>query len=89
MVPDPEAVLERDQPAAAPHLLVEGIDGTRIFTHFPPVDTYNAELTGQELAHAVANYAEKASAPDRGAVRFRRRWRRADPRDAGEGPAAA
>ena len=37
----------------------EGIDGTRIFTHFPPVDTYNAELTGQELAHAVANYAEK------------------------------
>ena len=22
----------------------EGIDGTRVFTHFPPVDTYNAEL---------------------------------------------
>lgn len=37
----------------------EGIDGTRIFTHFPPVDTYNAELTGAELAHAVANYADK------------------------------
>ncbi|MEV6611158.1 glycoside hydrolase family 38 C-terminal domain-containing protein [Kutzneria sp. NPDC051319] len=37
----------------------EGIDGTRIFTHFPPVDTYNAELTGEELAHAVATYAEK------------------------------
>ncbi|MFI9381314.1 alpha-mannosidase [Kutzneria sp. NPDC052558] len=37
----------------------EGIDGTRIFTHFPPVDSYNAELTGAELAHAAANYAEK------------------------------
>jgi alpha-mannosidase len=37
----------------------EGIDGSRVFTHFPPVDTYTAELTGRELAHAVANYAEK------------------------------
>jgi alpha-mannosidase len=37
----------------------EGIDGTRIFTHFPPVDTYNCELTGAELAHAAATYAEK------------------------------
>jgi alpha-mannosidase len=39
----------------------EGLDGTRILTHFPPVDTYNAELTGAELAHAVANYAEKGA----------------------------
>jgi alpha-mannosidase len=37
----------------------EGIDGSRVYTHFPPVDTYNAELSGEELAHAVANYAEK------------------------------
>ena len=37
----------------------EGIDGTRIFTHFPPVDTYNADLTGGELAHAVRNYRDK------------------------------
>jgi alpha-mannosidase len=37
----------------------EGIDGSRVYTHFPPVDTYNAELSGQELARAVANYAEK------------------------------
>ena len=22
----------------------EGIDGTRVLTHFPPVDTYNAEI---------------------------------------------
>jgi alpha-mannosidase len=37
----------------------EGIDGTRVFTHFPPADTYNAELTGHEMAHLVANFAEK------------------------------
>ncbi|MET1065200.1 MAG: glycoside hydrolase family 38 C-terminal domain-containing protein [Arthrobacter sp.] len=36
----------------------EGIDGTRLFTHFPPVDRYNAELNGQELAHAERNYRE-------------------------------
>ncbi|QNK81668.1 glycoside hydrolase family 38 C-terminal domain-containing protein [Nakamurella sp. PAMC28650] len=40
----------------------EGIDGTRVFTHFPPVDTYNAELSGAELAHAVANFREKGRA---------------------------
>ena len=37
----------------------EGIDGSRVFTHFPPVDTYNAEFSGAEVAHAVRNYAEK------------------------------
>jgi len=37
----------------------EGIDGSRIFTHFPPVDTYNATLSPAELARAVRNYAEK------------------------------
>jgi alpha-mannosidase len=37
----------------------EGIDGSRVFTHFPPVDTYNAEILPSELAHAVSNYAEK------------------------------
>jgi alpha-mannosidase len=36
----------------------EGIDGSRVFTHFPPVDTYNARLTSAELAHAASNYAE-------------------------------
>jgi alpha-mannosidase len=36
----------------------EGIDGTRLFTHFPPVDSYNAELNGRELAHAERNYRE-------------------------------
>ncbi|MFI5874369.1 alpha-mannosidase [Streptomyces sp. NPDC051445] len=37
----------------------EGIDGTRIFTHFPPVDTYNARFSGEEMDRAVRNYAEK------------------------------
>ncbi|HEY3749650.1 MAG TPA: glycoside hydrolase family 38 C-terminal domain-containing protein [Pseudonocardiaceae bacterium] len=40
----------------------EGIDGTRVFTHFPPVDTYNAVFSGQEMAHAAENYAEKGRA---------------------------
>ncbi|MER6253522.1 glycoside hydrolase family 38 C-terminal domain-containing protein [Streptomyces sp. NPDC001584] len=37
----------------------EGIDGTRVFTHFPPVDTYNSDLGGAQLAHAAHNYREK------------------------------
>jgi alpha-mannosidase len=40
----------------------EGIDGTRIFTHFPPVDTYNAELNAAELARAQRQFAEKGRA---------------------------
>jgi len=37
----------------------EGIDGTRVFTHFPPADTYISELSGEELAHAESNFTEK------------------------------
>ncbi|MFI0156110.1 alpha-mannosidase [Streptomyces lydicus] len=40
----------------------EGIDGTRVFTHFPPVDTYNAQFHARELAHAERNFAEKGRA---------------------------
>jgi alpha-mannosidase len=40
----------------------EGIDGTRVFTHFPPVDTYNAELSGAEMAHLVRNFSDKGVA---------------------------
>ncbi|MET9767983.1 glycoside hydrolase family 38 C-terminal domain-containing protein [Streptomyces sp. NPDC006415] len=40
----------------------EGIDGTRVFTHFPPVDTYNAQLHARELAHAEQNFADKGRA---------------------------
>lgn len=37
----------------------EGIDGTRVFTHFPPVDTYSSDISGRELAKAERQYAEK------------------------------
>ena len=40
----------------------EGIDGTRVFTHFPPVDTYNADLSGRQVAHLVANFQDKGNA---------------------------
>ncbi|HEX6445267.1 MAG TPA: glycoside hydrolase family 38 C-terminal domain-containing protein, partial [Streptosporangiales bacterium] len=40
----------------------EGIDGTRVFTHFPPIDTYNSELSGRELAHASRNFQDKGYA---------------------------
>ncbi|MEW2544603.1 glycoside hydrolase family 38 C-terminal domain-containing protein [Streptomyces sp. NPDC047002] len=40
----------------------EGIDGTRIFTHFPPVDTYNCAMEGRQIAHAVRNFKEKGAA---------------------------
>ncbi|MDO5729581.1 MAG: glycoside hydrolase family 38 C-terminal domain-containing protein [Actinomycetaceae bacterium] len=47
-----------------PHhtLAWEGLDGTRIFTHFPPVDTYGAEVTGDNLAHAEKNFKDKGRA---------------------------
>lgn len=37
----------------------EGIDGSRIFSHFPPVDTYNSDLGAADLARAERQYAEK------------------------------
>ncbi|MEU3996976.1 glycoside hydrolase family 38 C-terminal domain-containing protein [Streptomyces fungicidicus] len=40
----------------------EGVDGTRIFTHFPPVDTYNCSMKGSEIAHAVRNFKDKGVA---------------------------
>ncbi|MEU2280720.1 glycoside hydrolase family 38 C-terminal domain-containing protein [Streptomyces sp. NPDC013178] len=40
----------------------EGIDGTRVFTHFPPADTYNSQLHARELAHAERNFADKGRA---------------------------
>ncbi|WP_431893813.1 alpha-mannosidase [Nonomuraea sp. bgisy101] len=47
-----------------PHhtFLWEGIDGTRIFTHFPPVDTYNCSMKGSEIAHAARNFKDKGIA---------------------------
>ena len=47
-----------------PHhtFLWEGIDGTRIFTHFPPADTYNAAMSPQELVFNVTNFLEHGRA---------------------------
>jgi len=47
-----------------PHHTLEwvGIDGTSVFTHFPPVDTYNGELTVRELTYAAGNFREKGRA---------------------------
>ncbi len=47
-----------------PHhtFLWEGIDGTRIFTHFPPADTYNCEVTPAELVYNVKNFKEHGRA---------------------------
>ncbi len=36
----------------------EGLDGTRVLTHFPPVDTYNAEVTGPEMVFSERNFQE-------------------------------
>ena len=44
-----------------PHhsFLWEGIDGTPIFTHFPPSDTYAANVTVKELDYAERNFQDK------------------------------
>jgi len=38
----------------------EGLDGTRVLTHFPPVDTYNAEITPSQCAYASSNFSDQA-----------------------------
>lgn len=40
----------------------EGIDGSRVFTHFPPAETYSAKLSGEQLAFGVANFADAGPA---------------------------
>ncbi|WP_326491018.1 alpha-mannosidase [Agromyces marinus] len=44
-----------------PHhtFLWEGLDGSRVLTHFPPVDTYNSDLSAAELDRAARQHAEK------------------------------
>ncbi|OMH24571.1 alpha-mannosidase [Tersicoccus phoenicis] len=53
-----------NQTNAFPHhsFLWEGLDGTRLFTHFPPVDMYNAQLLASEVTHAERNFKEKGRA---------------------------
>ncbi len=36
----------------------EGIDGTRIFTHFPPADTYNGDFSAEEIERSVRNFKD-------------------------------
>ena len=36
----------------------EGLDGTSVLTHFPPVDTYNAEITPGEVAHSMRRFRD-------------------------------
>ncbi|MDX6765815.1 MAG: alpha-mannosidase [Candidatus Methylacidiphilales bacterium] len=43
-----------------PHhtFLWEGIDGTRIFTHFPPADTYNGNMHPREILRSAENFRD-------------------------------
>ncbi|WP_308164636.1 glycoside hydrolase family 38 C-terminal domain-containing protein [Agromyces sp. ISL-38] len=45
---------------AMPHhsFLWEGIDGSRIFTHFPPVNTYSGDMRPTELARDSRNFSD-------------------------------
>ncbi|MGV3617573.1 MAG: alpha-mannosidase [Fimbriimonas sp.] len=38
----------------------QGIDGTRVWTHFPPADTYNASAEPKEVVYSVKNYKDHA-----------------------------
>ncbi len=42
----------------------EGLDGTKVLTHFPPVDTYNAEITPAEFGFSVTNFRDHAWSKD-------------------------
>jgi alpha-mannosidase len=41
-----------------------GIDGTEVLTHFPPVDTYNAVASVEELRYHAANYKDADRSAD-------------------------
>jgi alpha-mannosidase len=36
----------------------EGIDGTGVFTHFPPADTYNGDFSPQEIVRSASDYKD-------------------------------
>jgi alpha-mannosidase len=38
----------------------EGIDGTRLLSHFPPADTYVGDVSLGQLDHGARNFAQKA-----------------------------
>jgi alpha-mannosidase len=39
----------------------EGIDGSRIFTHFPPADTYNGSFSPEEVEWSIRNFKDGQS----------------------------
>jgi len=39
----------------------QGIDGSRIFTHFPPADTYNGSFSPEEVAGSISNFKDSRS----------------------------
>ena len=39
----------------------EGLDGSTVLTHFPPVDTYAASVTPDELHHAETRFRDQAA----------------------------
>jgi alpha-mannosidase len=43
-----------------PHhtFLWEGLDGSRVFTHFPPSDTYGGQVNARELRFGVSNFKD-------------------------------
>ena len=50
----------------------QGIDGTRVFTHFPPVDTYNSQLVAERTgARRTELRRPRARLDVLGAVRVR------------------
>jgi len=42
--------------------LWEGLDGSRLFTHFPPAETYNSDLGAHDLARTERTFREKGDA---------------------------
>ncbi|PZS15966.1 MAG: alpha-mannosidase [Acidimicrobiales bacterium] len=56
--------LSWNQYNAWPHhsFVWEGVDGSRVFAHFPPADTYNGQMSIADLTHAVANFRDHDTA---------------------------
>ena len=47
----------------------EGIDGSQIFTHFPPADKYDSDMSSHDMAYVQRNYKDK-DLSDRGILLF-------------------
>ena len=47
----------------------EGVDGSQIFTHFPPADKYDSDMSAHDMAYVQSNYKDK-DLSDRGILLF-------------------